>query len=117
VLGDPKEAELKNLYFGQSKFLTIKLPNGKTSQPLLVSRGGYTGEDGFEISINPDEVCTVSEALFEAAGPEQLRWAGLGARDSLRLETGMCLYGHDLEDTITPVETALGWVVACRDDE
>lgn len=111
VLSDPEEAELEKLYFGQSKFLTIKLPDGRISQPLLVSRGGYTGEDGFEISINPDEVCTVSEALLEAAGPEQLRWAGLGARDSLRLEAGMCLYGHDLDDSTTPVEAALGWVV------
>lgn len=77
VLSDPEEAELAKLYFGQSKFMTIKLPDGNTSQPLLVSRGGYTGKDGFEISTNPDEVRTVSEALLRAAGPERLE-AALG---------------------------------------
>ena len=111
VLSNPKDAELEKLYFGESKFLQIKLADGKTSEPLLVSRGGYTGEDGFEISISPAETNAVVESLFKAAGPEQLRWAGLGARDSLRLEAGMCLYSHDLDENTTPVEAALGWVI------
>ncbi|RAL65234.1 hypothetical protein DID88_001340 [Monilinia fructigena] len=78
---------------------------------LLVSRGGYTGEDGFEISIPENETVAVTQALLQSAGEKKLQLAGLGARDSLRLEAGMCLYGHDLDDTTTPVEAGLGWVV------
>jgi aminomethyltransferase len=107
----PEGVKLKELYFGQSIFLMVKVRGTELSQPVLVSRGGYTGEDGFEISISPDETVAVTESLLEAAGEERLQFAGLGARDSLRLEAGMCLYGHDLDDTTTPVEAALGWVV------
>jgi aminomethyltransferase len=107
VLQQPEEAKLKELYFGNSKFLKIK----NLSSPVLVSRGGYTGEDGFEISVSPEETVAFTETLLETAGPERLQLAGLGARDSLRLEAGMCLYGHDLDDTTTPVEAALSWVI------
>ena len=112
VLPDPKDgAALKELYFGQSKFVQIKLLSGEVSSPLLVSRGGYTGEDGFEISIPPHEAVAVTETLLQSATPARLQLAGLGARDSLRLEAGMCLYGHDLDDSTTPVEAALSWVI------
>jgi len=111
VLLDPEEANLREFYFGQSKYLKIKLLGTETSSPLLVTRGGYTGEDGFEISAKPEEVVAVTEALLQTATPERLQLAGLGARDSLRLEAGMCLYGHDLDDTTTPVEAALSWVI------
>jgi aminomethyltransferase len=74
----------------------------------LVTRSGYTGEDGFEISV-PNMHC---EALAKAllAGPN-VQPIGLGARDSLRLEAGLCLYGHDLDTTTTPVEAALTWAM------
>lgn len=111
LLVDAEEASLNELYFGQSKFITVKLLDGKVSSPLLVSRGGYTGEDGFEISIKPEETVAVTEALLQTATTEQLQLAGLGARDSLRLEAGLCLYGHDLDDSTTPVEAALSWVI------
>ncbi|KAI0136983.1 hypothetical protein BJ170DRAFT_37991 [Xylariales sp. AK1849] len=111
ILLVPEEANLKELYFGQSRFVMVKIRGKDLSKPVLVSRGGYTGEDGFEISISPEETVAVTEALLETAGEERLQFAGLGARDSLRLEAGMCLYGHDLDDTTTPVEAALGWVV------
>jgi aminomethyltransferase len=107
VLLHPEEANLKELYFGNSKFLKIR----GISNPVLVSRGGYTGEDGFEISVSPQETVAFTETLLDTAGPEKLQLAGLGARDSLRLEAGMCLYGHDLNDTTTPVEAALAWVI------
>ena len=77
----------------------------------MVSRGGYTGEDGFEISVPPHLTSVFAEHLLKSAGPDQLRLAGLGARDSLRLEAGMCLYGHDLNDETTPVSAGLSWVV------
>ena len=103
--------DIKTLYFGQCAWVQIKLLSGSSSQAVLVSRGGYTGEDGFEISIPPHQAIEVTEALLKTGGSDRLRWAGLGARDSLRLEAGMCLYGHDLDDTITPVEAGLTWVV------
>jgi aminomethyltransferase len=101
VLAEPEEILLKELYFGQSKFIKVKLLSGESSSQLLVSRGGYTGEDGFEISIPPTEAVAVTEALLQSATKERLQLAGLGARDSLRLEAGMCLYGHDLDDSTT----------------
>jgi aminomethyltransferase len=111
VLLEPEETKLTGMYFGYSKFIKVKLLSGEASSPLLVSRGGYTGEDGFEISIPPTEAVAVTEALLESATKERLQLAGLGARDSLRLEAGMCLYGHDLDDYTTPVEAALSWVI------
>jgi aminomethyltransferase len=74
----------------------------------FVSRSGYTGEDGFEISVPADKAETLVTALLD--NPDVLP-IGLGARDSLRLEAGLCLYGHDIDTTTTPVEGALGWSV------
>ncbi|KAK1253778.1 hypothetical protein MKX07_001855 [Trichoderma sp. CBMAI-0711] len=111
------DVNLKEFYFGNTVQAQLKLADGSTTHPVLISRGGYTGEDGFEISFNgklyPAAESTVKavESLIKAAGPERLQMAGLGARDSLRLEAGMCLYGHDLDDTTTPVEAGLSWII------
>ena len=75
---------------------------------VWVSRSGYTGEDGFEISVPSPEAENLARALLE---PDWVLPAGLGARDSLRLEAGMPLYGHDLSPQITPVEADLGWAI------
>ncbi|MCJ1308174.1 hypothetical protein MMC25_001826 [Agyrium rufum] len=113
ALSSTSVINLKELYFGQSVYITLAVPSSSSpSPPLLCSRGGYTGEDGFEISIPPYATEHVTRILLDSAGPEKLRLAGLGARDSLRLEAGMCLYGHDLDDTTTPVEAGLGWIVS-----
>jgi len=74
----------------------------------FVSRSGYTGEDGFEISVPAKDVERLATTLL--ADPAVLP-IGLGARDSLRLEAGLCLYGHDIDTTTTPVEGALEWSV------
>ncbi|KJC62466.1 glycine cleavage system protein T [Bradyrhizobium sp. LTSPM299] len=74
----------------------------------FVSRSGYTGEDGFEISVPSDRAEALATALLD--NPDVLP-IGLGARDSLRLEAGLCLYGHDIDTTTTPVEGALEWSV------
>jgi len=74
-----------------------------------VSRSGYTGEDGFEIGMANDDCETVARALLEQAEVEPI---GLGARDSLRLEAGLCLYGHDITDETTPVEASLLWALS-----
>lgn len=73
-----------------------------------VSRSGYTGEDGFEISVPNGAAVDLARALLE---DEIVAPIGLGARDSLRLEAGLCLYGHDISDTTTPVEAALTWAI------
>lgn len=110
-LAEPDKVQLKQVLFGQVFRAKLKVGNGEASSPLLISRGGYTGEDGFEISIPPTETIPVTEALLATGGPERLQFAGLGARDSLRLEAGLCLYGHDLDDSTTPVEAALSWII------
>lgn len=107
--------DLSNLGFGQSRWLQFTLPDGMNTPSLLVTRTGYTGEDGFEISIpseNGDSTnlaTGVSKALI--GDGSVVRWAGLAARDSLRLEAGMCLYGHDISEATTPPMAALGWLV------
>ena len=109
-----EDVDLKTLYFGECKPVLLKLPSIPSSgsdSPILISRGGYTGEDGFEISIPPPLTIAFTTHLLESGGPDRLRLAGLGARDSLRLEAGMCLYGHDLNDDTTPVEAGLSWVI------
>ena len=73
-----------------------------------LTRSGYTGEDGFEISVPADRAEALARALL--ALPEVLP-AGLGARDTLRLEAGLCLYGHDINETTTPVEAGLTWAI------
>ena len=74
----------------------------------FVTRSGYTGEDGFEISVPADAALALAKALL--AQPE-VKPAGLGARDTLRLEAGLCLYGHDIDERTTPVEAGLAWAI------
>ncbi len=79
-----------------------------TAPTLWVSRSGYTGEDGYEISVPEAQAVALAEALLDQ--PE-VAPIGLGARDSLRLEAGMPLYGHDIDTTTRPVEAALVWAI------
>lgn len=76
-----------------------------------VTRSGYTGEDGFEISLEASAAERVALRLLHHPG---VHLAGLGARDSLRLEAGLCLYGHDIDERTTPVEAGLGWIIPKR---
>lgn len=75
----------------------------------LIHRSGYTGEDGFEISVANSDVERLARLLLQNA---EVAPVGLGARDSLRLEAGLCLYGHELDETTSPVQAGLGWTVA-----
>lgn len=77
----------------------------------IISRTGYTGEDGFELFLAADQAEAAAEAILAAGQPHHLQLAGLGARDSLRLEAGFPLYGHELSDTISPIEAGLDWTV------
>jgi len=94
--------DLSSMYF--SDFRRIDL-NGI---PVWITRTGYTGEDGFEISVPNERAMELTEAIM--ADPLN-RLCGLGPRDSLRLEAGLCLYGNDIENHITPVEAGLTWTI------
>lgn len=103
---DPKE--IKTFFFHMG------LLNGEIE--ALVSRTGYTGEDGFEIYLDPADAPAVWQALMEAGKPFGIAPIGLGARDTLRLEMGYPLYGHELSDEITPIEAGLGKYVKFTKD-
>jgi aminomethyltransferase len=96
---DPKAAEMR---FMDVTDLTL---NGAD---CWVSRSGYTGEDGYEISVPADQAEALAKALLAHDDVEPI---GLGARDSLRLEAGLCLYGHDMDTETTPVEAGLSWAI------
>lgn len=96
---DPGVAELK---FMDAGLFTLD------GAACFVTRSGYTGEDGFEISLSADDAARLARTLLDA---DAVRPAGLGARDSLRLEAGLCLYGHDIDTATTPVEAGLAWAI------
>jgi len=81
------------------------------TMPIIVTRSGYTGEDGYEISVNDDDAVELAQALLSPEGAQPI---GLGARDSLRLEAGLCLYGHDIDTTTSPIEAGLAWSIQKR---
>ena len=95
--------EVADMVFMDSRQLSID------GVPCFISRSGYTGEDGFEISIPEKEAERITRLLLDHPEVELI---GLGARDSLRLESGLCLYGHDIDVNTTPVEASLIWAIS-----
>jgi len=87
------------------------MPNAINGIPVRLARTGYTGEDGFEIYSSIDDIGAIWDAVYEAGQPFGLEAIGLGARDTLRLEARMPLYGNEMDDQITPLEAGLGWAV------
>ncbi len=79
--------------------------------PAMIARTGYTGEDGFEVYVDPACGSGLWRAILAEGQPKGVQPAGLGARDTLRFEAGMCLYGNDIDATTTPLEAGLGWIV------
>lgn len=77
---------------------------------VIISNTGYTGAGGFELYFYPSDGMKIWNAIFEAGAPEGIKPIRLGARDTLRLEMGFCLYGNDLDDTTSPIEAGLGWI-------
>ena len=77
---------------------------------VIISNTGYTGAGGFEIYFYPEAAMKIWDAVFEAGAEFGIKPIGLGARDTLRLEMGFCLYGNDLDDTTSPIEAGLGWI-------
>lgn len=101
LIADKKLADLPYMNMGEFKL--------KSGEAVYISRTGYTGEDGFEVSIENDKAANF---WIELCKNEAVKPIGLGARDSLRLEMGYPLYGHDLDDETSPIEAALSWVVS-----
>ncbi|MHB8138512.1 MAG: glycine cleavage system aminomethyltransferase GcvT [Smithellaceae bacterium] len=87
-----------------------------TAIPAIISRSGYTGEDGFEIYASADKIGLIWDKLMEAGAPSGLKPAGLGARDTLRLESGMMLNGQDINESTSPLEAPYGWLVDWNKD-
>ena len=81
---------------------------------VLISATGYTGAGGFEIYVRSDEAPKIWVAIFENGAPHNIQPIGLGARDTLRLEMGFCLYGNDINDTTSPLEAGLGWITKVK---
>jgi aminomethyltransferase len=107
--GPRSQAVVAELWAGlcEMKFLDVR-DVGLHDVACLVSRSGYSGEDGFEISIPADRAETVAKWLLEHPDVQPI---GLGARDSLRLEAGLCLYGNDIDATTSPIEAGLEWAI------
>ena len=95
-------AELKSFYFAESEVAGTR---------CLIARTGYTGEAGFELYCSPPDAEKLWQSLLDAGSPAGLLSAGLGARDTLRLEKAYPLYGHELDDSTTPLEAGLQWLV------
>ena len=94
----------------------VPLNLGERTIHALVSQTGYTGEYGFEIYCKAEDTVDLWKALLKAGEPEGVIPCGLGARDTLRLEMGYCLYGNDIDDTTSPVEAGLGWITKTGGD-
>ncbi len=112
ALQGPKSSQiLEKIISGVS---SLKFMNGNkffyNNKSVYITRSGYTGEDGFEISISNDQVEDLAKKLIS----QDVKPIGLGARDTLRLEAGLCLYGHDINESTSPIEANLKWAISKR---
>ena len=110
----PKAAEalqgLTDIDLGSMEYYTFKKGKFAGIDNVLLSATGYTGAGGFEIYVDNEHAEGVWDAIFKAGEPFGIKPIGLGARDTLRLEMGFCLYGNDIDDKTSPLEAGLGWV-------
>jgi aminomethyltransferase len=113
ALQGPKAADVLSALWPSAADLTFMQASQATLAgcPCHISRSGYTGEDGYEISVSATDINRLWQTLL---GSPAVRPIGLGARDSLRLEAGLCLYGHELDETISPIEAGLAWSIQKR---
>jgi len=116
----PKAAEalksLTDMDLENMTYYTFEKGNFAGFDRVLVSATGYTGAGGFEIYFDNDKAEAIWEAVFKAGAEFGIAPIGLGARDTLRLEKGFCLYGNDIDDTTSPLEAGLGWVTKFTND-
>jgi aminomethyltransferase len=97
-------------------YYTFKIGQMAGFEDVIISNTGYTGAGGFEIYVKNENALAMWNAIFAAGEPEGILPVGLGARDTLRTEKGYCLYGHDIDDTTSPIEAGLGWITSFNKD-
>jgi aminomethyltransferase len=107
-LTDVKLADIPYYAFAKGKF--------NNCDNVIISNTGYTGAGGFELYFRNEDAEKMWDAIFEAGKEFNIKPIGLGARDTLRLEMGFCLYGNDIDDTTSPIEAGLGWITKFTKD-
>lgn len=116
----PKAAEylqgLTDVDLSEIGFYTFTTGKVGAIEDVLISATGYTGSGGFELYVKENQLVELWKTIFEHDSPIPIMPAGLGARDTLRLEMGYCLYGNDIDDTTSPLEAGLGWITKLKKD-
>lgn len=102
--------KLTDVNLSEIKYYTFKVDRFAGIDNVIISATGYTGAGGFELYFYNEYAEHIWEAIFDAGKAEDIQPIGLGARDTLRLEMGYCLYGNDIDDTTSPIEAGLGWI-------
>ena len=102
--------KLTDINLSDIPYYTFKVGEFAGEKNVIISNTGYTGAGGFELYFYPDAADKIWKALFEAGAEFGIKPIGLGARDTLRLEMGLCLYGNELDETTSPIEAGLGWI-------
>jgi aminomethyltransferase len=110
----PKATEmlqkLTSVNLSEIPYFSFKTGDFAGVKDVILSNNGYTGAGGFELYFYPEHADVIWNALFETGAAYDIKPIGLGARDTLRLEKGLCLYGNDIDDTTSPIEAGLGWI-------
>lgn len=109
-------SSLTDLNIGDMPYYTVQVGKFAGRENVIVATTGYTGSGGYEIYIKNEDAEAIWDAVFEAGKSQHIMPAGLGARDTLRLEMGFCLYGNDIDDTTSPLEAGLGWITKFTKD-
>lgn len=107
--------KLTDINLSDIPYYTFQVGEFAGEKNVIISNTGYTGAGGFELYFYPDAAAKIWDAVFEAGAEFGIKPIGLGARDTLRLEMGFCLYGNDLDDTTSPIEAGLGWITKFAD--
>ena len=107
--------KLTDIDLASIPYYTFKVGKFAGEENVIISNTGYTGAGGFELYFYPNVADTIWKAVFEAGEEFDIKPIGLGARDTLRLEMGFCLYGNDLDDTTSPIEAGLGWITKFKE--
>lgn len=102
--------KLTEVDLSSMEYYTFKMGSMAGIEHCIISNTGYTGAGGFELYVKNEDAKKLWDSVFEAGKEFNIMPAGLGARDTLRLEKGFCLYGHDINDTTSPIEAGLGWI-------
>ncbi len=109
--------KLTDVNLSEIEFYSFKVGKFAGIDDVIISATGYTGAGGFELYFYNEHAETIWNAVFEAGKAEGIKPIGLGARDTLRLEMGYCLYGNDIDDTTSPIEAGLGWITKFTDEK